>query len=252
MRTRLLTVVLLVGAAAARAQEITVAAASDLQFAFQEVTARFEKETGTRIKLVFGSSGNFFTQIQNGAPFDLFFSADMEYPRKLEAAGLTVPGSLYQYATGKLVLFVPRESHLDLSRGLKVLSDAAVKKIAIANPAHAPYGRAAVAALQKEGVYDAVSGKLVLGENISQAASFVASGNADAALLARSLAVAPSMQEKGRYVDVPADDYAPIDQACVILSSSHQKEAAQKFLGFLKRSENIQLMRQYGFAVPGP
>jgi molybdate transport system substrate-binding protein len=131
------------------AQTITVAAASDLQFAFQDVAARFEKSSGKQVKLIFGSSGNFFTQIQNGAPFDLFFSADLDYAKKLAAAGLAEPGTLYEYATGKIVLWAPQQSKTDLTRGLQGLLDPAIKKIAIANPEHAPYGRAAVAALRR-------------------------------------------------------------------------------------------------------
>ena len=157
----------------AMANELTVAAAADLTFAFKDVAARFQKETGNTVKLSFGSSGNFFSQIQNGAPYDLFFSADIDYPKKLEAAGLAEPGSLYEYATGKIVLWVPDASPLDLKRGLKVLLDPRATKIAIANPLHAPYGKAAVAALKHEKIYDQVKPRLVLGENIAQTAQFV-------------------------------------------------------------------------------
>jgi molybdate transport system substrate-binding protein len=136
------------------AQEITVAAAADLQSTMQDVAARFQKETGKTVKLIYGSSGNFFQQIQNGAPFDMFFSANLDYPKKLEAAGSTEPGSCYQYARGKIVVWVPKDSKLDLSSGLKALLDPSVKKIAIANPQHAPYGQAAVAAMQKENIYE--------------------------------------------------------------------------------------------------
>jgi molybdate transport system substrate-binding protein len=231
------------------AGEITIAAAADLTFAFQDVVAHFEKQTGSHVKLSYGSSGNFFSQIQNGAPFDLFFSADIDFPKKLVAAGLAEPGSLYPYATGKLVLWVPNQSKLDLSRGPAVLLDPGISKIAIANPAHAPYGRAAVSAMQHEGIYDKVKNKLVLGENISQTAQFVESGNADVGILALSLAVAPPMKEKGRYVEIPAQDYPPIIQAAVILKSSHNKELAEQFLKFLKEPATISLMEQYGFTV---
>src|SRR5580693_10100068 len=156
-------------------QEISVAAAADLQSAMQDVSARFQKETGKTVKLIYGSSGSFFQQIQNGAPFDVFFSANLDYPKKLEAAGLTEPGSYYPYARGKIVIWVPKDSKLDLSSGMKALLDPSVKKIAVANPQHAPYGQAAVAALQKEGIYDKVKEKFVLGENISQTASIVMS-----------------------------------------------------------------------------
>ena len=211
-----LTALLYIGVAPANAGELKVAAASDLTFAFKDVGARFEKQTGNSLKLTYGSSGNFFAQIQNGAPFDLFFSADVSYPQKLEAAGLTEPGTIYDYATGKLVIWVPNASKLDLSRGLSVLLDPSIRKIAVANPQHAPYGAAAVAALHHAGIYDQVKDKFVLGENISQTAQFVQSGNADVGLLALSLAVAPAMKTSGRYVEVPASDYPPLIQAGVI------------------------------------
>ena len=233
-----------------QAQEITVAAAADLQFAFQDVAARFQKDTGHNVKTIFGSSGNFFAQIQNGAPFDVFFSADIGYPQKLEAAGLTESGTLYEYATGKIVLFAPKGSPLDLKRGLPVLLDPQVKKLAIANPEHAPYGRAAVSALQNEKLYDQVSSKFVLGENVSQTASFVVSGAADAGIVALSLALAPSMQEKATYVSIPDNEYPPIRQAAVILKSSQQKEIARQFMAFLKKPEIVSLLEKYGFAVP--
>jgi molybdate transport system substrate-binding protein len=233
------------------AQEITVAAAADLQFAFRDVGARFEKDTGKHVKLIFGSSGNFFAQIQNGAPFDLFFSADIDYPKRLDAAGLIEPGTLYPYATGKIVLWVPSQSKLDLTRSLQVLLDPDIHKIAIANPDHAPYGRAAVAALRHENLYDKVSSKLVLGENISETASFVVSGSADIGVLALSLALAPSLKEKGRYVEIPTADYPAIEQAAVVLKSSPNKDTARQFLEFVKSPVIKDLLRGYGFTVPG-
>src|SRR3954466_9571447 len=129
------------------ADEINVAAASDLSFAMKELAANYETQTGTVVKVTLGSSGTFLTQIQNGAPFDLFFAADIDYPKKLEAAGLGESGTLYQYATGKIVMWVPADSKLDVSKGLALLLEPAVRKISIANPKHAPYGRAAVAAM---------------------------------------------------------------------------------------------------------
>lgn len=233
------------------AQEITVAAASDLQFAFHDVGERFERETGKHVKLIFGSSGNFFAQLQNGAPFDVFFSADIDYPKRLEAAGLTVPGTLYPYAIGRIVLWVPTQSKLDLNRGLQVLVDPSIHKVAIANPEHAPYGRAAVAALRHENIYDQVSAKFVLGENISQTATFVVSGNADVGIVALSLAVAPSMKDKGRYAEIPAADHPAIEQAAVILKSSTHQDIARQFIQYLKTSAIQELLRGYGFTVPG-
>jgi molybdate transport system substrate-binding protein len=234
-----------------KAQEITVAAAADLQFAFPDVAARFQKDTGKSVKLIFGSSGTFFAQIQNGAPFDIFCSADIDYPRKLESVGLTEPGTLYSYATGKIVLWVPNQSKLDLSKGLRVLLDPSIGKIALANPEHAPYGRAAVAAMKHENIYETISGKFVLGENISQAASFVTSGSADIGIVALSLALAPAMKQKGRYVEIPADTYPVLEQAAVILKSSRKKDVARQFVDFLKTPPILELMRSYGFSVPG-
>jgi molybdate transport system substrate-binding protein len=232
------------------AEEITVAAASDLTFVFPDVAAKFKTETGNSVKFSFGSSGNFLSQIRNGAPFDMFFSADIGYPQKLEAAGLVEPGTLYEYAVGKLVLWVPNASTLDLKRGLAVLTDSSIHKIAIANPEHAPYGRAAVAAMKHEIVYDQVSSKLIMGENISQTAQFVQSGNADIGLLALSLAVAPNLKDKGRYELIAVSDYPPIEQAAVIIKSSKKKETAQQFLAFIKKPAIVSLMRDYGFTVP--
>ncbi|MGA8617108.1 MAG: molybdate ABC transporter substrate-binding protein [Candidatus Sulfotelmatobacter sp.] len=233
------------------AQEITVAAAADLQFAMQDIAARFQRETGKTVKPIYGSSGNFFQQIQNGAPFDMFFSANLDYPKQLEVAGLTEPGSYYQYANGKIVVWVPKDSKIDLSSGLQILLSPTVKKIAVANPQHAPYGQAAVAAMRKEGVYEKVKDKFVLGENISQTASFVVSGSADVGIVAFSLALSPNMKDKGRYAEVPADEYPPISQACVILSSSKNKEAAQQFLSFIKTPIVADILRSYGFDLQG-
>ncbi len=232
------------------ADELTVAAAADLTFAFKDIAAKFQAQTGDAVKLSLGSSGNFFSQIQNGAPYDLFFSADIGYAKKLEAAGLIEPGTLYEYAIGKIVLWVPSASKLDVSKGLALLTDPAIRKIAIANPEHAPYGRAAKAAMLKEGVYDQVKDKIVLGENISQTAQFVQSGNVDIGIIALSLALAPTMKDKGRYFEIPADDYPAIEQAAVVLKSSKKKELAKKFIAFLRQPETIDVMQQYGFVVP--
>jgi molybdate transport system substrate-binding protein len=231
------------------AQSLTVAAAADLQFAMQDVAAQFQKQTGHEVKLIYGSSGNFFQQLQNGAPFDMFFSANLDYPKKLQTAGLTEPGSFYEYAKGKIVVWVPKDSMLDLSSGLQSVLNPSIKKIAVANPQHAPYGQAAVAAMQKEGIYDKVKDRLVTGENISQTASFVVSGSADVGIVALSLALSPNMKDKGRYVEVPAGDYPPIEQACVILSSSKNKDTAKQFLAFIKTAAVAETLKRYGFDV---
>ncbi|HJX95415.1 MAG TPA: molybdate ABC transporter substrate-binding protein [Candidatus Acidoferrum sp.] len=235
---------------ATRAQEVRVAAAADLEFAMQDVAAQFEKHTGTKVDVTYGSSGNFFSQLQNGAPFDLFFSADIDYPRKLEAAGLAEPGTLYQYAVGRIAIWTPADAKVDVgSLGWKALLDASVQKIAIANPEHAPYGRAAVAALQKAGIYEQVKPKLVFGENISQAAQFVQSGNAQAGIVAMSLAVSPGMKDGKRW-EIPADMHPPIEQAAVVLKDAKNKESAHVFLRFAMSAEGRQTFAQYGFTLP--
>jgi len=234
----------------AAAQELRVAAAADLQFVFQEVSARFQKETGQKVEFTFGSSGNFYSQIQNGAPFDMFFSADVYYPAKLEAAGLVEAGTLSQYATGRIVLWVRKGSTIDINQGLRILTDARVRKISIANPEHAPYGSAAVAALRHEKVYDKVRDRLVLGENVSQAAQFVESGNADIGILALSLVLAPPLKSEGMYYEIPTSLYPAIDQAVVILKSSKQKGVARQFLRFLRRPEIAEYVRGNGLTVP--
>jgi molybdate transport system substrate-binding protein len=231
------------------AQEITVAAAADLQFVMQDVGARFQSETGKTVKLIYGSSGNFAQQLQNGAPFDMFFSANLDYPKQLEAGGLTEPGTFYQYATGKIVVWVPNDSKLDISLGLKALLSPSIKKIAIANPQHAPYGKAAVAAMQKKNIYEQVKDKFVFGENISQTASFVVSGSADVGIVALSLALSPNMKDKGRYAEVPAADYPPIEQACVIMRSSKNKSVVEQFEKFIQSPAIRELFEKYGFAI---
>jgi molybdate transport system substrate-binding protein len=250
-RLAVVTALLLgLGGGFCEAQQITVAAAADLQFVMQDIAARFQKDTGKSVKLIYGSSGNFFQQIQNGAPFDMFFSANLDYAKKLEAAGLTEPGTFYQYAVGKIVIWVPSDSKLDVSSGLQALLNPAINKIAIANPQHAPYGQAAVAAMKKENIYDKVADKLVLGENISQTASFVISGSADVGIVALSLALSPNMKDKGRYAEVPSGDYPPIEQACVVLKSSQHKDTAKALLNFIKTPAIAALFRTYGFDVP--
>ena len=229
---------------------MTIAAAADLQPVMKEIAARFEKQTGNRVKLVFGSSGNFFAQLHNGAPFDVFMSADVEYPKKLEAAGLTEPGSLYEYARGKIVLWVPSNSHLDVNKGLGAVADPQVRRLAVANPAHAPYGHAAETALKNAGVWQQASPKLVLGENIAQTAQFASSGNADAAILALSLVLAPGMRDKGKYFVIPQELYPPLKQAAVTIKRSTHKSLASQFIEFLKLPETHSTFTQYGFQEP--
>jgi molybdate transport system substrate-binding protein len=236
---------------ACSAQEIAVAAAADLRPAMEEIVAKFQQSNpGTAVKVTYGSSGNFFQQIQNGAPFDLFFSANADYPKKLESAGLIVSGSYYEYARGKIVVLVSANSKLDLNQGLKILLNPAVNKIAIADPSHAPYGQAAVAALKSENIYEKVSSKLVTGENISQAASFVLSGAADVGIASLSLALAPASKQRVRYAEVPAGDYPAIQQACVVLAKSNNQKLAAQFQQFFKANQARDALKRYGFEVP--
>ena len=186
----------------------------------------------------------------NGAPFDLFFSADSEYPKKLEDVGLAEPGTLREYAVGHIVIWTPRDSEIDAAKaGWQSLLDQRVKKIAIANPDHAPYGRAALAALKKAGIYEQVKGKLVYGENISQAAEFVQSGNAQAGIVALSLALSPAMKD-GSSWEVPAKLYPSIFQSVVVMKASKNKDAALKFLQFVKSEAGQEILLRFGFTIP--
>jgi molybdate transport system substrate-binding protein len=219
-------------------------------YAMNEIAANFEKVTGCTVRVSTGSSGNFLSQIENGAPFDVFFSADIEYPKKLEAEGLAVPASTYLYAVGKIVLWIRNDSRLDIGKGLAVLREPSIQKVAIANPQHAPYGRAAEEALRNGGVYDAVKDRFVLGENISQAAEFVESGNAEAGILALSLVLSPSLKEKGRFWRIPENLYAPIQQGVVLVRSAPNPQGARTFLDYMKSPATAALLERYGFVLP--
>jgi molybdate transport system substrate-binding protein len=252
MRTVLLLLLITTAlCSVAPTQDITVAAASDLNYALKDLAARFEKETGDKITLSFGSSGNLYSQIQGGAPYDLFFSADVVYPQKLATAGLVESASLRTYAVGHLVLWVQEGFKFDPQKlKMNLLLEPSVKRIAIANPQHAPYGRAAMAALEHFGLKDKVASKLVFGENISQAAQFVQSGNAQAGLIALSLAVSPAMKDSGRYWELPTDAYPELQQGVAVLSSSKHKPAAQAFLDYVLSADGAAVLEQYGFRLP--
>jgi molybdate transport system substrate-binding protein len=242
-------------AASAAAQELRVAAASDLTAAMEKLAPAFEKQSGIHVRVSFGSSGNFFAQIQNGAPFDVFLSADSSYPEKLLQAGQAEPKSFTPYARGRLVLWAAKSTGLrlptshgkTLDGGLDFLKAATVHKIAIANPEHAPYGRAAVAVMQHFKVYDQLKSKLVLGENISQTAQFAQSGSADVGFLGLSGALSPAMANSGEYVLLPDDSYPPIEQAAVVVAASRNKDQAQRFLKFLMSAEGQGILKQLGF-----
>ncbi|MCU0352973.1 MAG: molybdate ABC transporter substrate-binding protein [Cytophagales bacterium] len=227
--------------------EVTVAAASDLRYAMDSLAAVFRRiNPNCRVTVIYGSSGKFFAQIVNGGPFDLFFSADEEYPRKLQAQKLTA-GGITPYATGRLVLW---SRTLDPSAGLKTLLGPAVRKIAIANPDHAPYGKRAVECLQHYKLYDQVKDRLVLGENIAQAAQFATTGAADAGLLALSLAVGPGLRGKGKYYVVPAESHTPLVQAFVRLRRAENNAAAQAFATYVTSPPGRKVLQGFGFTIP--
>jgi molybdate transport system substrate-binding protein len=233
---------------AVAADAIRVAAAADLKFAMAELATEYQAQSGQSLDVTYGSSGNFFSQMQNGAPFDLFFSADIEYPRKLESLGFAEPGTLYMYAIGRIVLWAPPDSKVDVTRGWDALRDPAVQKISVANPEHAPYGRAAVAAMRAAGIYDQVSGKLIYGENISQAAQFVQSGNAQLGIVALSLAISPAMKDGHRW-EIPAKLYPSIEQGVIVLKASKNKSASAAFLDFVKSDSGRATLEKFGFSI---
>jgi molybdate transport system substrate-binding protein len=235
---------------AAPPRRLAIAAASDLQTALPQVVDAFERQATATATVSFGSSGTLFAQIQNGAPFDLFFSADVEYPRRLIAGGTADAGSLYEYARGRLVLWTRRDSGIDVSGGLDALASRRIRRIAIANPAFAPYGSAAMAALRAATRDDGIEKKIVRGENIAQTAQLVDSGNADVGLIALSLALGPALRARGVYVEVPASLHPPIEQAAVVVSASKNKALAAEFLAFLRRPESQALLARLGFSHP--
>ena len=230
---------------------VRVAAAADLKFALDDIAAQLAKrQPAIRLQPTYGSSGVMHSQLRQRAPFDVFLSADVEYPRDLVSRGVGSTRDLFTYATGRIVVWVPASSPLPVERdGLRALSGA--NRIAIANPRHAPYGRAAEAALRNAGVWTAVERKLVLGENVAQAAQFAQSGAADAAIVAKSLAVAAAMREAGRTWDVPEDAYPPLTQGGLILPWATSREAAVRFRDYLLSAEGRQVLASYGFGAPG-
>ena len=233
-------------------RQLTVAAASDLKFAFEELNRKWRAQRpDVDVRVTYGSSGNFFTQISNRAPFDLYFSADMDYVRRLKDQGLTVPDSEFVYAVGRIALWVRNDSPLDITRGIAVLRGASVRRLAIANPQHAPYGRAAEAALRNLGVYEEIRPKLVLGEDVSQAAQFVESGAADAGIIALSIALSPVLQKEGRSWELPRDSYPTLQQGAAILRRTRDADAAAAFRRFVTSEAGRTILKRFGFTVPG-
>jgi molybdate transport system substrate-binding protein len=239
--------------APAAKHELRIAAAADLRFALDELVSAFKAgHPESEITVTPGSSGNLFAQLSNEAPFDLFLSADIEYPRKLIEQGQGVKGSEFEYATGHLVLWATNESPFDIAgRGIDVVRDEAVEKIALANPRTAPYGRAAVAALKNLGVYDAVESRLVYGENVAQTAQMVESQGADLGIIALSLALSPPLRDMGKYWPVPADSHPPIVQGGVVLRWTQDAALARAFRDFLVSVEGQAILRRFGFEPAG-
>ncbi|MDZ4814962.1 MAG: molybdate ABC transporter substrate-binding protein [Verrucomicrobiota bacterium] len=234
------------------AAEISVAAASDLKFALDELTREFRKHhSDVKVKITYGSSGNFYAQLQNQAPFDLYFSADIEYPRKLAKSGLALDTNVFSYAIGRLVVWAPKASPVEVEKlGVQALFGPTVKKIAIANPKHAPYGAAAVGAMKYLNVYDKAEAKLVYGENIAQTAQFIQSGSADIGIIALSLAIAPEMRDQGRYWEIPIDAYPKMEQGGIILKWTKEPTNARAFRDFVIGEKGRTVLTRYGFFLP--
>ncbi len=236
---------------AAPPRTLTVAAAADLQFALVEVKEAFAgMHPEIELSITYGSSGNFYAQLVNKAPFDLFLSADITYPKKLVDAGLADGSTEFLYSRGRLVLWVPKNSPIPVEQlGMQALLHPAAKKVAMANPRHAPYGRAAEAALVKLGLLAAVKPRLVFGENIAQTAQFVQTGAADIGILALSLAKAPAMTAAGRMWEVPEGAHPPLDQGGVILNHARDRAAALAFRDFLRSPAGKSMLHRYGFTT---
>ena len=233
------------------ADSVSIAAAADLVFCLDELDATFKQaHPGADLQVSSGSSGNFTAQIKNGAPFDVFLSADMSYPRDLVKAGLADEKSLTQYAVGRLVFWTSKPGSVDVTRGLAILAQPEpVKKLAVANPDHAPYGRAAREALQHEKLWDAVQPRVVLGENIAQTAQFVETGNADAGLVALSLVLSPRLAKVGKWQEIPVDFYGKLEQGAVLTASGTKNPLARAYLEFLRSPAARQIFDRYGFRM---
>jgi molybdate transport system substrate-binding protein len=226
-------------------KELRVAAAADLQPVLPGIADRYEKATGVKLAVSYGSSGTLATQIINGAPMDLFLGADFVYPEKVVAAGLADGTAPTQYARGTLVLWARKDSPLQ-PISIDSLTDKRVKTVAIANDLHAPYGRAAVMALQRLKMYDTVKPHLVIAENIAQAAQFVESGNAQLGLISLTAASAPRFQAEGSLVRLPRSTYPPILQCAVVMKSSDHRAEAHAFLDWLLKPEVQALLAPMG------
>ncbi len=232
-------------------EKIRVAAAADLNFAMNEICRAFEKaHPGIKVEVSYGSSGNFFAQIKQGAPYDIFFSADASYPALLEHEGFAVKSQRQLYAIGKIVLWIPKKSALNLRNGLNLVLEPGLKKLAIANPKHAPYGQAAEESLRYYRLLDKVQDKLVFGENISQTAQFVQTGAADAGIIALSLAISPRMSESGSYWVIPAESYSRLEQVYTVLQRGKGKPGVKTFSEFVQGKKGKKILSDFGFILP--
>lgn len=231
-------------------ETISIAAASDLVHCLEELNAAFKQaHPQGDLKASIGSSGNFFAQIQNGAPFDVFLSADVQYPQALIKAGLADSSSMAIYAIGRIVLWTVKPD-LEVSRGLQILRDTKVQKFAIANPEHAPYGRAAKAALEHYKLWQPLQAKIVLGDNIAQTAQFVQTGNVDAGIVALSFVVSPKLANTGKFYEIPEDAYARLEQAAVLTKHGTNNPLAETYLAFIRSAEARTIFNRYGFRLP--
>ena len=239
-------------APAARAETVTIAAAADLTYCIEDLNRSYQQShPGTELKLSAGSSGNFSSQIQNGAPFDVFLSADIQYPKNLAAGGFVDSSTLTVYAVGRIVLWTTKPETVNLDRGIDVLRDrSAVKKIAIANPEHAPYGRAAKAILENSGIWAEVQDRIVQGENIAQTAQFVQTGNVDAGFVALSLLLSPNLQHIGRYIEIDPKLYPKLEQAMVLTKGGANRPVVRDYFQFLQSQAARTIFDQYGFTLP--
>jgi molybdate transport system substrate-binding protein len=237
------------GVCAADQSVVRVAAATDLKFALDEMVDLFRvRHPIVKVQVTYGSSGNFYAQLSNRAPFDVFLSADVDYPHRLVREGLASADDEFLYGVGRIVIWVPQSSSIDVEKlGMNSLLSPDARKIAIANPRHAPYGRAAEAAMRSMGVYEQVKGRLVLGDTVLQAGQFVESGSADIGIISRSHALAPSLRGKGRFWEVPLDAYPRRVQGGVIMSWAQDRSAAVALRDFVLGEEGRTILRRYGF-----
>ena len=250
MKQRFLTgcifVLIVTGITPAFAEQVLVAVAANFIPPFREIAIEFEATTGHNVRVAAGSSGNFYSQIKNGAPFDLFFSADIEHPRLLEDEGLGVKNSRFTYAIGRLVLWSP---HVNLVKGAETLHSKQLKRLVIANPKTAPYGRAAMQAMQKLELWESLQPKIVMGENLGQAMGFIESGNADLGFVALSQVLDPKIEGKGSRWDVPTHLHEPINQDVILLTKAKDNQAAKSLLEFTGGPQAKKIIERYGYEL---